>query len=123
MSLEQQIPVITEPEMVNIITTMKQIRQRMKHPSVRNLDFIHMYDQLGREFNDFFERYTGIFVKIIKGDDLRVLVSALYFKDRISKGMTTESSLADRMAGQYMGEDLKRESDTRLKEMKENGTL
>jgi hypothetical protein len=119
----EQIPVITEPEMVNIILTMKQIRTRMKHPSVKHLDFIHMYDQLGREFNDFFERYTGIFVKIIKGDDLRVLVSALYYKDRISKGLTTEAALADRLATIHIGEDKKKESDIRLKEMKENGTL
>ena len=102
MSVEEQIPVITEPEMVSIIMTMKEIRTRMKDPSVRDLDFIHMYDQLGREFNDFFERYTGIFVKIIKGDDLRVLVSALYYKDRISKGFLTEATLADRLAKQHM---------------------
>lgn len=117
------VPVITDPEMLSIITTIKQIRTRMKDPSVRNLDFIHMYDQLGREFDDFFENYTSIFVKIIKGDDLKILVSALYYKDKISKGLTTEAWLADKLAKQNMTDDLKRESDVNLKVMKENGTL
>jgi hypothetical protein len=115
----EQISSITTPEVRHILTTIKQIQKRMRDPDVAPLEYIRVYDKLGKEFDDFFTRYTGIFVKVVKGDDLSVLASALYYKDQVARGLVQESELADLLAKKYFSPSQKEESDRRLQEMRE----
>ena len=114
---------ITSPEVINIMKTIKQIQKRMKDPDVVKLEYIRVYDQLGREFDDFFTRYTSIFISVIRGEDLATLASVLYSKDQVLRGLITEAELADKLAKKYFPAHLKAESDARLKEMKAKGEL
>jgi hypothetical protein len=118
-----QLKGITSPEIIYIMTTIKRIQQRMKDPEIAKLEYIRVYDQLGKEFDAFFERYTGIFVKVIRGENLSTLASVLFYKDQVLRGLMTEEELADQLASKYLPANLKKESDAKLKEMKENKSL
>jgi len=120
---DDQLKSITTPEVLNIMRTIKQIQKRMKEPDVAKLEYIRVYDQLGREFDDFFTRYTGIFVNVIRGEKLNTIASVLYYKDQEAKGLITEAELADKLAKKYLPANLKAESDKQLKNMKRNGEL
>jgi hypothetical protein len=107
------------PELNDMIKTIKAIQKRMKDDDVKKLAYINVYDKLGKEFDDFFNRYTSIFIKVIKGEDMKTLAAILYYKDQINQGKLTEKELADRLATKYMPEDVKKKSDMNLKKMSE----
>lgn len=114
---------ITSPKLCNILKTIKSIQKRMKDPDVSNLDYIRIYDKLGKEFEDFFDKYTKIFTKVIRGDDLNIVISALYYKDKIDRGLMNESELSEMLAEKYLQPDLKKDSDAKIKEMREKGEI
>ncbi len=114
---------ITTPHVVYMIQTIKQIQKRMKDTDLVNLEYPRVYDALSKEFDDFFNRHTSIFIKVTRGENLDILASALYYQDQVAKGLITEAEVADKVAKRYMPEHLKKESDINLKEMKKNGEL
>lgn len=114
---------IQTPEIKSIIQTIKQIQKRLRDPDLQGLEYIRLYDKLSWEFDDFFNKYTGIFVKVIRGEDLRTVASVLYYKDLHLRGLITEADLADKLATKYLPKHLKQESDIKLKEMKDSGEL
>ena len=120
---DDELKEITTPSVIYIIKTIKEIQKRMKDPDIAKLEYIRVYDTLGKEFDHFFNKYTGIFVKVIRGENLSTLASVLYYKDKVAKGLLTEEQLADRLAKKYLPANLKSESDAKLKEMKEKGEL
>ena len=120
---DDELKEITTPSVIYIMKTIKEIQKRMKDPDIAKLEYIRVYDQLGREFDDFFNSYTGIFVKVIRGESLSTLASVLYYKDKVAKGVITEEELADKLANKYLPANLKSESDARLKELKDKGQL
>jgi len=95
----------------------------MKDPDMVNLEYVRVYDQLGREFDDFFTRHTSIFVSVIRGEDLKTLSSVLFYKDKQLRGLVTEDELSKGLAEIFLPPDLKAKSDANLKEMKERGEL
>lgn len=126
MSLEvsqEDLKGISSPEVINIIKTIKEIQKRMKDPDNINLQYVELYDKLSYEFNSFFERYTGIFVKVTRGEDLTTLASVLYYKDQVLRGLVTEEQLSDKLASTYLPANLKKDADVKMKELKEQGKL
>lgn len=119
----QQLNDITSPEVLIIIKTIKAIQKRLKDDDVKDLEYIRAYDKLSYEFNDFFERYTNIFVKIIRGDDLKILASTLYYKDQIYKGLITEEDVSKMLAEKYLPANLNEESKKNMKDMKDKGLV
>ena len=118
-----KISAIKSPEVIYIIKTIKQIQSRMKDRDITNLEYIRVYDILSKEFTHFFDRYTSIFVSVIKGENLATLASVLYYRDQVLQGLLTEKELADKLATRYLPANLKAESDKKLKEMEENGDI
>lgn len=114
---------ITTPEVLEIIYTIKKIQTRLKDPDVRHLQYIHVYDKLGKEFDEFFNTYTGIFVKVIRGENLNTVAAVLYYKDKIAKGLMTEEQLSDMLAREFLPANLKKESDEKLREMREKNII
>lgn len=119
----EELRYISSPKLVHILKTIKNIQKRMKDPDIKNLDFIQIYDKLGKEFEDFFNKYTKIFTMIIKGEDLSVVASVLYYKDKIEKGLMTEQQLSDMLAEKYLPKHLKMEADARIREMRDKGEI
>ncbi len=111
---------ITSPNAVYIITTIKKIQQRMKNPDLKDLEYIRIYDLLTNEFSYFAEKYTSIFTKVVRGESLAIIAASLFYKDKVEKGLMTESELSDMIAKKYLPAHLKNESDAKLKEMKMN---
>lgn len=114
---------ITSPEVINIMQNIKAIQKRMKESDVRNLQYAEAYDKLSHEFNTFFERYTGIFIKVIRGENLNTLASVLYYRDQVLRGLMSEEDLSDKLASTYLPANLKADADIKMKEMKEQGKL
>ena len=114
---------ITSPSIISIMKTIKQIQKRMKDPDISELEYIRVYDTLSKEFEDFFDRYTGIFIKVIRGENLSTVASVLYYKDKVDRGLMSQEELSDLLAKKYLPADLKAQSDAKLKEMKEKGEL
>ena len=110
---------ITTSSVLYIMKTIKQIQKRMKDPDIARLEYIRVYDTLGKEFDEFFEKYTGIFIKVIRGENLSTVASALYYKDKVERGLITQDELSDMLATKYLPADLKAEADAKIKEMKE----
>ena len=119
----EQLKGITTPETIHIMKTIKQIQRRMKDPDMVHLEYIRVYDQLSREFDPFFNRYTGIFTKVVKGENLNTLASVLYYKDQVSRGLITEEELRDRLARKFLPPELKAQADIKMQEMKAKGEL
>ena len=109
---------ITTPAVLHILRTIKQIQKRMKDPDMVNLEYPRVYDTLSKEFDDFFNKHTSIFIKVTRGENLDILASCLYYKDQVAKGLITEAEVADMVAGKFFTPDLKAESDAKLAEMK-----
>lgn len=109
---------IVSPHVINIMKTIKLIQKRMKDPDVRDLDYIRVYDKLGKEFQNFSDTQPRIFTMVIRGENMNLLASILYYKDKVDRGLLLESQLADMVAKAYMPANLKRESDQKIKEMK-----
>lgn len=114
---------IEHPEIIDILKTIKMIQHRMKDPDIRDLEYIEVYDKLGKEFNDFFDKHTGIFVKVISGDNVDVLASVLFYRDKVLRNLIPEHELSDKLANKYLPANLKAESDIKLKELMEKGKL
>lgn len=114
---------IKTPYIIEMIKTIKQIQKRMSDPDLVDLEYPRVYDTLSREFDNFFNDYTSIFIKVTRGEDLSILASNFYYKDRVERGLVSEAKIADLLAGKYLKGDLKKESDARLKEMKKNGEI
>lgn len=112
---------IASPSVMYIIMMIKAIQKRMKDPDLINAEYIRVYDILGKEFTNFFDNYTAIFTKVIRGESLATLASALYYKDKIAKGLTSENELSEALANKYLPDHLKKEADVRIKELKEQG--
>lgn len=113
---------ITTPSVLYIMKTIKAIQNRMKDPDIVGLEYIQVYDKLGKEFNDFFEKHITIFTKVIRGENLNIVASALYYKDKVEKGLMTEAQLSELLAKKYLPTHLKEESDAKIKEMMERKT-
>ncbi|AEX61659.1 hypothetical protein [Acanthamoeba polyphaga mimivirus] len=109
---------ITDPKALEILSTIKKIQQRMKDPDVISLEYIRIYDKLGREFEEFSDQYTDIFTKIIRGEKLDIIASVIYYMDKIYKGNMTEEELSDMLATRFLPAHLKADADAKMKEMK-----
>jgi hypothetical protein len=114
---------ITTPSVIQIMKTIKAIQNRMKDPDVAGLEYIRVYDKLGKEFDAFFDKHTTIFTKVIRGENLNTIASVLYYKDKVQRGLITETQLSDLLAKKYLPSHLKAESDAKLKEMKDCGEI
>lgn len=110
---------ITTPYVLAIMRIIKQIQQRMKDPDIVDLDYPRMYNKLSLEFDEFFNKFTSIFVKVTRGESLNIIAANLYYLDKVAKGEMEESAVADMVATKYLPKHLKEESDLKLKEMKE----
>lgn len=108
---------IISPNVIYIMKTIKAIQRRMKDPDMVNQEYIRVYDALGREFSDFSDKYTAIFTKIIRGENLNTVASVLYYKDKVDRGLMTEEELSSMLAEKYLPTHLKAESDAKIKEM------
>ena len=114
----EQLLSVKSPEVIYILQTIKKIQQRMKDPEILQMEFIRRYDKLSYEFNEFFERYTGIFARVVKGENLDVLASVLYQRDQVLRGIITEGELSNKLAEKYLTKEQKADADQKLKEMK-----
>lgn len=120
---DDQLRSIKSPSIISIMRTIKRIQQRMKDPDIRHLEYIRVYDQLGREFDDFFNRYTQIFISVIRGEDLKSLASVLYYKDQVLRGLVTEQELSDKLAKKYFTTEHYEASKKNLEELKRKGEI
>ena len=120
---DAELKEITTTNVIYIMKTIKEIQKRLKDPDVSGLEYIYVYDKLSKEFDQFFDRYTGIFIKVIRGENLSTVASALYYKDKVDRGLITQEKLSDMLAEKYLSAELKAQSDAKLKEMKEKGEL
>lgn len=120
---DQDLREIKHPEIIEIMRTIKKIQNRMKDPDVKDLEYIRVYDKLGKEFDDFFTRNTGIFVRVIRGENLATLASVLYYRDKVLRGLMTQEEIADKLANKFLPAHLKAESDIKLKEMRARGEI
>lgn len=118
---DEELKNITTPDVIKIMKTIKAIQKRMKDPDIRDLEYIYVYDKLGKEFNDFFEKNITIFTKVIRGENLDIVASALFYKDKVEKGIITETQLSELLAEKFLPAHLKKESDLKIKEMKDSG--
>lgn len=109
---------ITTPSVLYIMKTIKEIQKRMKDPDLVKSEYIEVYTKLGEEFSEFADNHTRIFTKVVRGENLNTIASALYYKDKISKGLMSEEQLSDMLATKYLPNHLKEEADTKIKELK-----
>ena len=114
---------ITSPNVINILRTIKAIQKRMKDPDIVGLEYIRVYDKLGKEFQVFFDSYTKIFTTVIRGENLNTVASVLYYKDKVERGLMTEEQVSDLLANKYLPSHLKKESDANIQKMKERGDI
>lgn len=120
---DNELREIKSPNVLNVMRTIKAIQKRMKDPDVTNLEYIYVYDKLGKEFSDFFEKHNVIFTKVIRGENLNTIASVLYYKDKVDRGLMTESQISDMLAKKYLPANLKAESDAKINEMRSRGEL
>lgn len=114
---------IKSPNVIYIMKTIKAIQKRMKDPDIVNLEYIRVYDTLGKEFPDFFDRYTAIFTKVIRGENLNTVAAVLYYKDKVDRELITEDQLSDMVAAKILPPHIYEESKAKLKEMKSRGEI
>jgi hypothetical protein len=118
MEVSYSLSDIQSPEVLDIIKTIKAIQQRMKDDDNKKLDSLRLYDKLSYEFNDFFERYTKIFVQVIKCENMRTIASVLYYKDLQLRGLITEAQISEKLAATYLTPEMKDLADKKINEMK-----
>ncbi|AGF85309.1 hypothetical protein QJ854_gp473 [Moumouvirus goulette] len=114
---------ITDPRVIEIMKTIKLIQKRMKDPDLINLEYIMVYDILGKEFLYFSDRYTEIFTKVIRGEKMDIIASILHYMDKIYKGNMTESELSEMLANKFLPANLKADADAKIKEMKNSNLI
>lgn len=118
MEVSYSLSDIQSPEVLDIIKTIKAIQKRMKDDDNKKLDSLRLYDKLSYEFNDFFERYTKIFVQVIKCENMRTIASVLYYKDLQLRGLITEAQISEKLAATYLTPEMKDLADKKINEMK-----
>lgn len=109
---------ITTPSVLYIMKTIKEIQKRMKDPDLVKSEYIVVYTKLEEEFSEFADNHTRIFTKVVRGENLNTIASALYYKDKISRGLMTEEQLSDMLATKYLPSHLKEDADAKIKELK-----
>ena len=109
---------ISTPSVIYIMKSIKTIQKRMKDPDMAGLEYVRVYDTLAREFAEFSDKYTFIFTKVVRGENLNTLASILFYKDQVERGLITEEQLSELLAKKYLPAHLKEESDNRIREMK-----
>jgi len=114
---------IQSPKVLNTIRTIKAIQKRMKDPDVCNLEYVRVYDKLSREFNSFFESKTSIFIKVIRGESMAVLASALYYQDKVERGLITEEEVANMLSAKFMTPEQREDAAAGIARMKANGEI
>ena len=114
---------ITSPNVVYIMRTIKAIQKRMKDPDIVNLEYIRVYDALGKEFLDFFDNNTAIFTKVIRGENLNTIASVLYYKDKVDRGLMTEEQVSNMLMKKFLPAHLREDAEAKMKEMKERGEM
>ena len=114
---------ITSPNVVYIMRTIKAIQKRMKDPDIVNLEYIRVYDALGKEFLDFFDNNTAIFTKVIRGENLNTIASVLYYKDKVDRGLMTEEQVSNMLMKKFLPPKLQEDAEAKMKEMKERGEI
>lgn len=87
------------PEMIAVVLTIKEVQKRIKELADQN--YMAMYSIVDTEFSDFAERYTFLFVRVTKGQDLPELASLLYARDHFLRGLITESQLQKDLAKHF----------------------
>uniref|UniRef100_A0A6G6ACM8 Uncharacterized protein n=1 Tax=Borely moumouvirus TaxID=2712067 RepID=A0A6G6ACM8_9VIRU len=114
---------ITDPRVIEIMKTIKLIQKRMKDPDLIDLEYIMVYDTLGKEFSHFSDRYTEIFTKVIRGEKMDIIASILYYMDKIYKGNMTESELSEMLANKFLPANLKADADAKIQEMRSSNLI
>ena len=110
---------IESPQIKLIIATIKQIQKRLKDDDIRNLEYNRVYHQLSNEFNSFFEKYTSLFIKVIRGEDLKTVASILFYKDKVLTGKITENQVTQMLANKYLPENIRDDVNKKLAEMEQ----
>lgn len=110
-------PEIESPYVINILRTIRAIQTRMKDPDLINAEYSVVYGTLGIEFSNFFDTQATIFSKIIRGESFPTIAATLFYKDKISRGLMTESELSEKLATKYLPDNLKKEADEKIKQM------
>lgn len=109
---------IKSPSVIAIFKTIKAIQKRLNDPDITNLGYSSVYNILGEEFKDFSDKHTTIFTKVVRGENLNTVVSVLFYKDKVERGLITEEELSNILATKFLPEHLKKESDAKIQEMK-----
>lgn len=97
---------IESPEVIYILKCIKLIQGRLNDDDIKGLDYITVYDRLSKEFDNFFTTYTKIYVSVLKNEDMNTIVSCLYYKDKVLRGLMTEKDLSDFLASKYIPKNL-----------------
>lgn len=122
--------IIISPSVKFLYDTVRAIRKRIEEPGIRTLTFPEIYQKMSEEFPTFADQQPRMFVRLIettkpetseaqKKTIIDNIVSVLYYRDRVVRGLMTEEEVADIVAGKYLTPELKAESDRRLKAMRE----
>ncbi|BCS83171.1 hypothetical protein QLL95_gp0952 [Cotonvirus japonicus] len=114
---------ITTPYIIDILKTIKKIQLRMKDPDLISMDYISVYDTLGKEFSVFSDKYTKIFTDVVQKKNLNTTASVLYYKDKVERGLMSEEELQNMLAEKFLPKHLKEESDAKILEMKKTGEI
>lgn len=96
------------PDITEILLVIKQIQKRMLDADMLNLEYIYVYDALGKEFTEFSDRHPHIFTKVIRGENLNTLAATLFYKAQVDNGLISEQKIRDALADKYLPADLKK---------------
>lgn len=110
---------IVSPNLINIMKTIKLIQKRMRDPDIVVLPYIGIYDTLGKEFEYFSEKYSKIFTMVIRKEDLNTLISVLYYKDKVLRGLMTEEQLMELLKKKYLTPEQQRQADIGMQKLRD----
>lgn len=116
----EKLSAIRSPKIKQLAVTIKQIRRRMQDPDIACLSTPQRYEKLSYEFNDFFERYTRIYTKVVMNESLSVIASCLYYYDQVEQGNITEKEITDGLVDKFFPENLKKEYQDKMAEMEQH---
>lgn len=108
---------IESPQMKVVVTTIKEIQKRLKDSDIKNLEFSRAYDILSNEFNDFFLKYTSIFIKVIRGEDLATVAAVIFYKDKVLSGKLSETDVMNMTMAKFLPENLQADAKKKMAEM------
>ena len=111
--------IIKSPDILDILQQVKRTQLRLLDDDIKSLGYFEKYDKLAREFNEFSDSYTQIFTMVVKEDKdaLKLLASALYYRDKCNRGLLTESQLTDKLMDYYFTDDMKIKAKEGIKKM------